>query len=158
MRLIIESPYPKAEITMKAVNPYLNFFGNTEEAFTFYQTVFGGELEIVRFNDLDDDMGATGEDLEKIAHVSLPIGADTMLLGSDVLESFGQSVTAGNNFYINLETESAEETKRLFNALSDGGEIEMPLQDTGWAEKFGMCTDQFGVQWMVNYPGDTAGA
>lgn len=139
---------------MKAVNPYLNFDGNTEEAFTFYQSVFGGELDIARFKDLGDDMGATGEDLEKIAHVALPIGADTTLLGSDVLESFGQSVRAGNDFYINLETESAEETERLFEALSEGGDIEMPLQNTGWAEKFGMCTDPFGVQWMVNYPGE----
>ena len=143
---------------MNAVNPYLNFDGNTKEAFTFYQSVFGGELETHRFKDLDDDMGATGDDLEKIAHVSLPIGANTTLLGSDVLESFGQSVRAGNDFYINLETESAEETKRLFDALSDDGDIEMPLADTGWAEKFGMCTDKFGVQWMMNYPGDAAEA
>lgn len=143
---------------MTTVNPYLNFSGNAEEAFEFYQSVFGGELQIVLYKDLEDDMGATGGDLEKIAHVALPIGADTRLLGSDVLESFGPSVTTGDNFYINLETESAEETERLFSALSEDGDIEMTLQDTGWAEQFGMCTDKFGVQWMVNYPGDTADA
>ena len=74
------------------------------------------------------------------------------------MESLGHSVTAGDNFYIHLETESAEEAEGLFDALSDGGEIEMPLADTGWAEKFGMCTDKFGVQWMMNYPGNTAEA
>ncbi|MEX0771855.1 MAG: VOC family protein [Balneolales bacterium] len=136
---------------MKSVNPYLTFSGNTEEAFEFYQTVFGGELQIERYKDLDDNMGATGEDLNKIANVALPIGGGTTLMGNDVLESMGHSLTAGNNFYINLETESEEETERLFNDLSAGGEIEMPLQDTGWAKKFGMFADKFGIRWMVYF-------
>lgn len=139
---------------MKSVNPYLNFNGNTEEAFEFYQSVFGGELQIDRYKDLDDKKGATGEDLNKVANVMLPIGANTVLFGSDILKSMGQSVTAGNNFYINLETESEKETQRLFNKLSDGGEVEMPLEHTGWAKKFGMIEDRFGIHWMVYYTGE----
>lgn len=138
---------------MKAVNPYLNFNGNTEEAFGFYQTVFGGELQVDRYKDLDDNMGATGEDLEKIANVTLPIGNGTKLMGTDALESMGQTLTVGNNFYINLETESEEETEELFNGLSAGGEVEMPLQETVWAKKFGMMTDKYGIRWMLYFPG-----
>lgn len=138
---------------MKSVNPYFNFNGNTEEVFEFYQSVFGGELQIVRYKDLGDNMGASGEDLNKIANVTLPITGGTMLMGTDSLESMGQSLSAGNNFYINLETESEEETERLFNDLSGGGEIEMPLQETEWTKKFGMFSDKYGIRWMVNYTG-----
>lgn len=138
---------------MKSVNPYLNFNGNTEEAFKFYQTVFGGELQIDRFKDLEDNMGATGEDLNKIANMALPLGDSTILFGSDIIESMGQTLAAGNNFYINLETESDEETERLFSELSADGEIEMPLENTGWAKKFGMFADKFGIRWMVYYTG-----
>lgn len=139
---------------MKAVNPYLNFNGNTEEAFTFYRSVFGGEFlgGVIRYKDAP--MGEPEEDRNKIAHVALSLGKDTVLMGTDALESLGHSLTVGNNFYINIETDSAEEAERLFNALSAGGQIEMPLQETEWAKKFGSCVDQFGVQWMVNYTGE----
>lgn len=140
---------------MKAVSPYLNFAGNTEEVFRFYQAVFGGELQIVRFGDFPENpMGVPDEDLDKIAHVALPLVGDNMLMGTDTLESFGQKLTAGNNFHITLEAESAEEAERLFDALSTGGEVEMPLAEAEWAERYGMCTDRYGVRWMVNYTGD----
>lgn len=140
---------------MKSVNPYLNFAGNTEEAFRFYQTVFGGELQTVRFKDFpDNSMGVPEADLDKIAHIALPLRNGSMLMGTDTLESFGQELTAGNNFSITLEAESAEEAETLFNALADGGEVGMPLAKTEWAEQYGMCTDKFGIQWMVNYTGD----
>ncbi len=139
---------------MKAVNPYLNFNGNTEEVFSFYQTVFGGELQIVRYKDLGNNMGATGEDLNKIANIALPISGETMLMGTDTLESMGHTITAGNNFSITLETDTAEEAEELFNKLSDGGNVMMPLAETEWAEKYGMCTDKFGIQWMFNYTGN----
>lgn len=139
---------------MKAVNPYLNFDGNTEEAFKFYQSVFGGELQITRFKDMADTMGANGEDLNKIANIALPLNGDTMLMGTDLLESMGQKLTMGNNFSITLETDSAEEAEELFNKLSDGGEVQMPLMQTEWAEKYGDCIDKFGIHWMVNYTGD----
>lgn len=138
---------------MKSVNPYLNFKGNAEEAFNFYQSVFSGELDIIRFKDMDDNMGATGDDLNKIANATLPIGAETLLLGSDAVGSWGESFQRGNDFYINLEPENPEEAKQLFEKLSEGGQIEMPLQKTEWAEYFGMCSDPFGIRWMVNYEG-----
>ncbi len=143
---------------MKKVNPYLNFGGNTEEVFAFYKSVFGGEfLSVMRFRDLSDNaMNVPEEDQDKIAHIALPLGKDNMLMGTDTLESLGQSLRVGNNFYLVLEAESAEEAERLFNALSEGGQIEMPLQKTEWAEKYGICADKFGVQGMVDYTGDAS--
>lgn len=138
---------------MKSVNPYLNFNRQTEEAFKFYQSVFGGELEISRYKDMDDNMGLTGDALDLVANATLPLTANIKLFGSDVLDSMGQKVKSGNNFYINLETESEEETEQLFEQLSKKGEIEMPLEHTGWADKFGMFKDQFGTRWMVYYTG-----
>lgn len=140
---------------MKSINPYLNFNGNTEEAFTFYQTVFGGEIQIMRFSDFpDNSMGVPNEDLDKIANIALPLREDTMLMGTDTLESLNQTLTIGNNFSITLETDTAEEAEELFNKLSDGGNVMMPLTETEWAEKYGMCADKFGIQWMVNYTGN----
>jgi len=139
---------------MKAVNPYINFDGNTEEAFKFYQTIFGGELQITRFRDMADTMGADGDDLDKIAHVGLPLNDNTVLMGTDLLESMGQKLTVGNNFSITLDAESAEEAEALFDKLSEGGNVRMPLMETEWAEKYGDCIDKFGIHWMVNYPGN----
>jgi PhnB protein len=140
---------------MKALSPYLNFAGDTEDAFRFYQTVFGGELQIVRFRDFNGNaMRVPEQYLDKIAHAALALVGDNMLMGTDTLESFGQKLTSGNNFHITLETESAQEAEKLFNALSGGGEIAMPLAQTEWAEKYGICTDKFGVGWMVNYTGN----
>lgn len=150
---------------MKAANPYLNFNGNTEEAFDFYKSVFGGEfLGVVRFRDFDpgledpppemEGMAVPEEELDKIAHIALPLGNANVLMGTDALESWGQSLTLGNNFYITIEAESGEEAERVFDALSAGGRVEMPLQKTAWAEKYGSCADRFGVQWQVNYTGD----
>jgi PhnB protein len=141
---------------MKAVNPYLNFSGNTEEAFTFYKSVFGGEfLGVMRFRDFPDNaMNVPEGDLDKIAHIALPLGRDNLLMGTDALESSGQPLRVGNNTYIFLEAESAAEAQALFDALSEGGRAEMPLQKVEWAELYGVCTDPFGVQWMVSFTGD----
>lgn len=142
---------------MKAANPYLNFNGNTEEAFNFYKSVFGGELSLVRFSEFGEGMGKLSEeDQNKIAHISLPIGNSNVLMASDSLESMGYPLTVGNNFYITLETESAGESDRLFNELSAGGKIVMPLQKTEWAEKYGMFADKYGTQWMINYTGNVS--
>lgn len=138
---------------MKNVNPYLNFPGNTEEAFGFYRSVFGGEFPMVlRFRDFGP--GMDGPDGDKLAHIALPLGTGSTLMGTDALESHGRTLQMGNNFSISLEAETGDEAARLFAALSEGGTVTMPLGRTEWAESYGMCTDRYGVQWMVNYPGN----
>ncbi len=119
---------------MKSANPYLNFDGNTEEAFTFYRSVFGGEFAaVIRFGDFDGNpMGVPEADLDKIAHIALPLGPDNLLMATDTLESFPRKHEPGNNFYIALEPETGKEAERLFEALSTGGQIEMHLQKTKW--------------------------
>src|SRR5690606_877740 len=129
---------------------------NTEEAFKFYQSVFGGELQMVRFRDMADIMGASEEHLDKIANVGLPLEGGSMLMGDDGAAVMGQPLTVGNNVSINLEAESAEEAERLFHGLAAGGQTTMPLEETEWAEKFGMLTDRFGINWSVNYTGKKA--
>lgn len=143
---------------MKSINPYFNFPGNSEEAFNFYKSVFGGEfLAVIRFKDmpgLSDLDKMSEEDQNKIMHIALPLKNGSILMATDVMESMGRSFVVGNNTYFNIEAESVEEADRLFNALSDGGKVEMALQKTGWSEKYGSCIDKFGIQWMVNYTGN----
>lgn len=140
---------------MKTAYPYLKFNGNTEEVFNFYEKVFGVESSFkLRYGDMNDDsMPIDVKDQNKIAHVTLPLG-DTNLMGSDVLEAFGPAVSMGNNFSITLAPDSADEAEKVFKGLSEGGKVLMPLQKEFWAEKYGMCVDKFGVQWMINYEGN----
>lgn len=142
---------------MKSVNPYLNFDGNTEEAFDFYRSAFGGEFgDIVRFRDMGDTMGVSEDEMDLIAHMSLPLGNGTVLMGTDVPPSMQMKLSIGNNVYIQFEADSAEEARQLFRALSDGGSVEMDLQKTEWAELYASWTDRYGVRWMVTYTGDAA--
>ena len=137
---------------MPAINPYLNFAGNTEEAFNFYKSVFGGDfLTLQRFKDTPEASKIPKHEQDKVMHVALPIGKGNVLMATDALESMGQKVTFGNNFYITIDPESREEAQRLFDGLSAGGKVEMPMQDAFWGSYFGMFKDRFGVQWMVNY-------
>ena len=137
---------------MTTVNPYLNFSGNTEEAFNFYKSVFGGEFQaLMRFKDNQGCGDVAESDKNAIMHVALPIGNGTILMGTDSLESMGQKLTFGNNFYIFLSPESKEEADRLFNGLSAGGKVEIPIQDKFWGDYWGSFADKFGVQWMVSY-------
>jgi PhnB protein len=142
---------------MATINPYLNFKGNTEEAFNFYKTVFGGEFAaLMRFKDIPAQEGCDGaklseNDLEKIMHVALPIGNGNVLMATDALESMGQKLTEGNNYSISVSAESKEEADKLFNGLAEGGKVEMPLGDAFWGAYFGMTQDKFGIRWMVNY-------
>ena len=140
---------------MDAVNPYLNFDGNAEEAFQFYRSVFGGDFAVlVRFKDMGGGPpGAPAHELERIAHVSLPLPNGSILMASDILPSIGHRLTVGNNFYISLSPSSGEEADRLFERLSAGGKVEMAPQRTEWAEKFSTFTDRFGIQWMISYAG-----
>lgn len=137
---------------MVTINPYLNFMGKTEDAFNFYKSVFGGRFSIFqRFRDVPGGEKMSESDQEKIMHISLPIGKNNVLMGTDALESMGQSLTTGNNFYISVSPESEEETDEIFNRLSAGGEITMPLSKAFWGAYFGMLIDKFGIQWMVNF-------
>lgn len=135
------------------LNSYLNFPGTTEAAFTFYKSVFGGEfLALQRFKDAPDFPGKekmNEEDLNKVMHVALNIGANT-LMGTDALESMGHPLTMGNNLYLSLHPETREEADRLFSALSEGGVVEMPMMEMFWGAYYGSFKDRFGVQWMIN--------
>ncbi|WP_242927669.1 VOC family protein [Pontibacter vulgaris] len=137
---------------MAAINPYLTFAGNCEEAFNFYKSVFGGEFPYVgRFKDMPSERSIPESEANKIMHISLPISKETVLMGSDSSEAFGQVTTVGNNFSISINAENEEEAKRLFEGLSAGGNITMALNKTFWGALFGMFTDKFGINWMVNY-------
>ncbi len=137
---------------MATINPYLNFPGNTEEAFKFYRSVFGGEFtSLQRFKDTPEAGRIPDGTGEKLMHVALPVGKGNVLMATDALESMGHSITPGTNFHLSLETDSKDEAERLFNGLAVGGRITMPLADAFWGAYFGMLTDKFGVQWMVNY-------
>ena len=138
---------------MTKLQSYLNFAGNAQEAFDFYQSVFGGEFSsVVRFKDFPmEGVAISKEDEDKIMHIALPIGEDNVLMASDVLESLGQQLVQGNNVYVSVHPTTREEADRIFNALSEGAEIEMPIGDQAWGDYYGSLKDKFGVQWMVNY-------
>lgn len=140
---------------MASVSTYLNFVRSTEEAFNFYKSVFGGEFEggIHRMGEVPTMEGQSEmseEDKKLVMHVCLPILGGHKLMGTDAPESMGFNVKFGNNVYINLEPDTRVETDRLFAALSQGGKVEMALQDMFWGDYFGSCTDKYGVQWMFN--------
>lgn len=139
---------------MAKFNTYLNFNGNTEEAFNFYRSVFGGDFAgIMRWKDMPrcDEMGSmSDDDKNKIMHMALPLGGDQILMGTDALKSTGE-VTMGTNIHIVIGPDSKEQADQYFNALSEGGKTTMPMQDTFWGAYYGMLTDPFGVQWMINY-------
>ncbi len=140
---------------MARTSTYLNFPNYTEEAFNFYKSVFGGDFNggINRFKDIpaDDNAPAMSDELKNLVmHVELPITGGHILMGTDAPEQMGFNVNFGNNIYINLEPDTKDETKRLFDALSAGGTVSMPLADMFWGAYFGSCTDKYGVQWMFN--------
>lgn len=136
---------------MASVNPYLNFNGNTEEAFNFYKSVFGGEFAALqRFKETPHAGNVPTSEQEKMMHIALPIGAGSMIMGTDILESM-DNVTFGTNFSIAVSAESEEEARRLFEALSAGGQVTMPLEKVFWGDYFGMLTDKFSIQWMISY-------
>ena len=142
----------QGDTLMATFNPYLNFAGNTEQAFEFYKSVFGGEFSnLTRFKDTPEGAKLSPKEREKIMHVSLPIGNGTVLMATDALESMGHKLTTGNNFNISVETDSKEEAKRIYDRLSAGGKIEQPLQDTFWGAHFGMFADKYGTRWMISY-------
>lgn len=139
---------------MTQVNPYINFNGNCEEAFNFYRSVFGGEFPYVgRYKDMppSERSHATGMDGEKIMHMSLPISKETTLMGSDIGGDWAKDTIVGNNIQLSINAETEDDARKLFEGLSVGGRVNMPLEKTFWGALFGMFTDKFGINWMVNY-------
>jgi PhnB protein len=141
---------------MASVSTYLNFPRNTEEVFNFYKSVFGGEFfgnGPMRFRDMPPQEGMPPlpeADKDLIIHIELRILDSHSLMGTDAPESMGFKLNFGNNVHINLQPDTRKETKRLFDALSAGGQVSMDLQDMFWGDYFGSCTDKFGVNWMFN--------
>jgi PhnB protein len=137
---------------MAQINPYINFNGNAEEAFTFYKSVFGGEFaKVIRFKELSSPEFLLSEnEANKIMHISLPIGKN-ILMANDVPESMGKTNENEHRSKISISAESKEEADRLFTGLSAGGTIEMPISNSPWGSYFGMFRDKFGIEWMVDY-------
>ena len=139
---------------MTAINPYLTFQGNCEEAFNYYKKVFGGEFNYMgRFSEMPPQEGVSlsEEDENKIMHVSLPISKDNILMGSDSGGEWAPSMVVGNNISLSVNAENKEDADRFFNLLSDGGKVTMPMDKTFWGDYFGMCTDKFGINWMISF-------
>lgn len=135
------------------INPWINFNGNAEEAFTFYESVFGGEFaKIVRFKDLNTEEFKVDEKEEnKIMYISLPISGGNILIGNDVPEFMGRVSEKENRSKILLNTESKEEADKVFSGLSDGGEVEGPIGESPWGTYAGMLRDKYGIEWIVEF-------
>src|SRR5688500_5447230 len=129
---------------MATLNPYLNFNGDTEEAFNFYKSVLGGEFMggIMRYKDMPDSDKLSEDEKNKVMHVALQIGKDTYLMGTDTIESVGPKLTIGNNCQILIAPESKEEADRIFNGLSKGGKVETPMENTFWGAYYGALADK----------------
>ena len=138
---------------MAKLNPYLIFNGDCQAAFDFYKSVFGGEFSTIStFGDMPPMPGhALSEEAKsRIMHVSLPISSETILMGSDSNPAMGET-TIGGNISIAVAANSKEEVDKIFTGLAEGGEIRLPVADMFWGAYFGMLTDKFGTEWMVNY-------
>ncbi|HUQ67852.1 MAG TPA: VOC family protein [Flavitalea sp.] len=133
------------------LNPYLNFDGDAEEAFKFYQTVFGGELFLQRIGQAPGTESLPENERNRVMHVSIPIGDGQFLMASDCVPSMGHVLNVGNNNYISIAPDSRKEADRLFNGLSEGGKVEMPMADMFWGDYFGSFEDKYGVHWMINF-------
>lgn len=138
---------------MASINPYIHFNGNAEEAFTFYKSVFGGEFAMIaRFKDLANAEHPIPEtEANKIMHIALPIGKADVLMGSDTPEFMGKHNENETRSKISINAESKEEADKLFNGLSAGGKVEMPIADSPWGSYFGMFRDKYGIEWMVSF-------
>ncbi|MBK9224347.1 MAG: VOC family protein [Flavobacterium sp.] len=137
---------------MALINPHINFNGNAEEAFTFYKSVFGGEFAmIMRFKDMESpEFPVADHEANKIMHIALPIGQN-VLMANDVPESMGRTNENENRSKIAISAESREEADQLFNGLSVGGIVEMPMEDSPWGSYFGMFRDKYGIEWMIDF-------
>ena len=137
---------------MPTINPYINFNGNAEEAFTFYKSVFGGEFEkIIRFKELENsELPVSENEANKIMRIALPVGENT-LLANDVPEIMGKVNENENRSKIAISAETKEEADKLFNGLSAGGTIEMPMDESPWGTYFAMFRDKYGIEWTIEF-------
>ena len=137
---------------MARIDPHINFNGNAEEAFTFYKSVFGGDFkQIVRFKDIASaEFPVDKAEENKIMHIALPIGPN-VLMGNDVPEFMGKTNENENRSKISIGAASKEEADHLFNGLSAGGQVEMPIVESPWGSYFGMFRDKYGIEWMVDF-------
>lgn len=138
---------------MRAINPWINFNGNAEEAFTFYKSVFGGEFaKIIRFRDISGPEAPVADsEANKIMYIALPIGKNNMLIANDVPEFMGRVNEKENRSKISVSAESREEADRIFNGLSAGGEIEGDIGDGPWGTYAGLFRDKYGIEWIVEF-------
>ncbi len=138
---------------MTAINPWVNFNGNAEEAFTFYKSIFGGEFaKVVRFKDLaSTEFPVAEKEANKIMLITLPIGNNNMLMANDVPEVLGRVNENENRSKISISTESKEEADKLFNGLSAGGQVEGPMGDGPWGSYAGMFRDKYGIEWIIEF-------
>ncbi|MBB3054349.1 VOC family protein [Mucilaginibacter gotjawali] len=138
---------------MRTINPWINFNGNAEEAFTFYKSVFGGEFtKIIRFKDLANDEFIVAEaEANKLMYIALPIGKHNVLIANDVPEFMGRVNESENRSKILVSAESKEEADQIFNGLSAGGDIEGPIGDGPWGTYAGMFRDKYGIEWIVEF-------
>ena len=137
---------------MALINPHINFNGNAEEAFNFYRSIFGGEFAmIVRYKDMAiAEMPIAEDEANKVMHIALPIGKN-VLMGNDVPSFMGKVNEQENRSKISVSAESREEADNIFNGLSAGGSVEVPMADSPWGSYFGMFRDKYGIEWMVDY-------
>jgi len=144
---------------MRAINPWINFNGNAEEAFTFYKSVFGGEFsKIVRFKDLSSaEFPVPKNEENKIMRIALPVGKHNLLLANDVPEFMGRVCENENRSKISVSADSREEAVKIFNGLSAGGSVEGPIGDTPWGTFAGMFRDKYGIEWIVEFDPNYAG-
>lgn len=142
---------------MATINPYINFNGNAEEAFNFYKSVFGGEFKtIVRFKDIaSDEFPVPENEANKIMRIVLPIG-ESMLIANDVPAAMGPVSEEENRSKIAVFADSKEEADKLFNGLSEGGEVEMPMDESPWGTYFAMFRDKYGIEWTVEFDASSA--
>lgn len=138
---------------MRAINPWINFNGNAEEAFTFYKSVFGGEFtKIIRFKDLSSaEFQVSESEANKIMYIGLPIGKNNVLIANDVPEFMGKVSENENRSKIAVSAESREEADKVFSGLSAGGDVEGPIGDTPWGTYAGMFRDKYGIEWIVEF-------
>lgn len=135
------------------LSTHVAYNGNCEEAFSFYKSIFGGEFNMLQRNkDIPAQAPSmvTEDEMDKILHISLPIGTGSMLMGCDMPAAFGEA-TRCNSFNISISTDSEADTERIYNGLLAGGKVNMPLEKTFWGAYFGMVVDKYGVQWMISY-------